>query len=147
MTNPCPLCRAEYPSGESCQERFDLCLALEFENPGTYGAVHHLTVICYMLQHNRYSREGWQQSRALLAEFVDQGRMPDQVRREFRKPFDNKQRTWSFTQGDRLAEFGRIIWTRTIADLHTDDPVQYCTDVRDWAKSILADTEFLFLKA
>ena len=73
MTGPCPLCHAEYPSGETCQERFERCLALEFENPGTYGAVHHLTVACYMLQHNRYSREGWLQARALLAEFVKQG--------------------------------------------------------------------------
>ena len=88
------------------------CLALEFENPGTYGAVHHLTVACYMLQHNRYSREGWLQARALLAEFVDQGANPDQVRREHRQAFNQQKRTWSFTRGDKLAEFDRIVWTQ-----------------------------------
>ena len=138
------MCHAEYPSGETCQERFECCLALEFENPGTYGAVHHLTVSCYMLQHNRYSRQGWLQTRALLAEFVNQGTSPHQVRREVRQAFDNKQRTWSFVHGERLAEFDRIIWSHTIADLHTGEPVQYCADALAWAESILADTQFLF---
>jgi hypothetical protein len=147
MTTQCPLCHAEYPSGETCQERFETCLALEFENPGTYGAVHHLTVACFMLQHNRYSREGWLQARALLAGFVDHGANPDRVRREHRQAMDGRQRTWSFTRCDKLAEFDRIVWTRTIADLHTGEPVRYCEDVQAWAESVLSDTEFLFLKA
>ncbi len=52
MTNKCPECGAELPPGERCEERFNLCLALEYENPAAYGRVHHLTVACYMLQHN-----------------------------------------------------------------------------------------------
>ena len=144
MTNPCPLCRAEYPSGETCQERFDCCLALEFENPGTYGAVHHLTVTCYMLQHNRYSREGWLQSRALLAEFVEQGHIRIRYAGSIARHLIISSAPGASPRGDRLAEFDRIIWTRTIADLHTEEPVQYCKDVRAWAESILADTEFLY---
>jgi hypothetical protein len=45
-------------------------MALEYENPSAYGAVHHLTVACYMLQHNAYSRDVWLEARKMLAQFI-----------------------------------------------------------------------------
>jgi hypothetical protein len=59
MSLKCPLCGGEFASIEQCRERFDLCMALEYQNPSAYGAVHHLSVVCYMLQHNAYSDEVW----------------------------------------------------------------------------------------
>jgi hypothetical protein len=58
----CPECGAP---NAACATRFDECLVLEFSNAG-YGAVHHLTVAAYMLQHSsKLTREGWLHMRGL----------------------------------------------------------------------------------
>ena len=141
MSQKCPLCGAEYPAGESCQDRFSRCMALEYENPAAYGAVHHLTVTCYMLQHNAYSREVWLEARKMLSQFIQGGVTPADMRKRNRSRFDNAHRAWSVTKGARLSEFETIVWSCTIADLRLDDPETYCSDVRLWAIRILSDTK------
>lgn len=140
MSQPCPHCGAEFPSGERCRDRFELCLAKEFENPTSYGAVHPLTVAGYMLQHNAYSREGWLGARELLVQFIHEGKTPLEVRAQNRRKLDSSQRKWSITKGERISTEG-LVWTRTIADVRLDNPEIYCADVELWAKSVLADTE------
>jgi len=144
MTHKCPQCGAEYTSDEGCRDRFDLCMALEYENPTAWGSVHHLTVACYMLQHNAYSREVWLEARKMLAQFIQGGITPSDVRKRNRSRFDSAHRAWSVTKGPKLAEFDAIVWSRTIADVRLDDPETYCSDVRLWAISVLRDTESLF---
>ncbi|APV45250.1 hypothetical protein Dform_01935 [Dehalogenimonas formicexedens] len=59
MTVVCHECGAELPAGLSCETYFHRALAWDFEDPAGAGAVHHLTVLCYFLQHpSRYSPEG-----------------------------------------------------------------------------------------
>ena len=141
MTNKCPQCGAEYAGGDDCGNRFNLCLAKEYENPAAFGAVHHLTVICYMLQHNAYSHASWLGARDLLRQFMQQGVTPAQARQRNRDHLDSSQRAWSITQGARFPQFASIPWTRTVADVRLDTPETYCADVRLWAASVLADTE------
>src|SRR5512147_1373320 len=63
----CPECGA---AETLCKERFDEFLVLEFTDAG-YGAVHHLTVATYMLQHSsKLTKEGWLHERELLKEFL-----------------------------------------------------------------------------
>jgi hypothetical protein len=143
MSLKCPLCGGEFTSVEQCRERFDLCMALEYENPAAYGAVHHLSVACYMLEHNAYSAEVWQEARNMLAGFIRDGITPEQVRRQNRSRFDSRHRSWSVTTGAKLPEFDSIVWSRTIADVRLDDPETYCKDVILWAEAVLADTESL----
>jgi hypothetical protein len=135
MSLKCPLCGGEFASVEQCRERFDLCMALEYENPAAYGAVHHLSVACYMLEHNAYSAEVWQEARNMLAGFIRDGITPEQVRRQSRSRFDSRHRSWSVTTGAKLPEFDSIVWTRTIAGVRLDDPETYCKDVMLWAES------------
>src|SRR5690349_4727001 len=123
MAYSCPQCGADFPAGETCEARFHLLLVREFENPA-YGAVHHFTVPCYMLQHNAYSRAGWLESRALLARFV-QGLPPAVAWQENRLQVDSGKRVWSFTRGDKLAEVDQLAWTRTIADVRLDTAEHY----------------------
>jgi hypothetical protein len=138
-----PQCGAEFPADEPCQQRFNRCMALEYENPTTFGAVHHLTVVCYMLQHNAYSRDAWLEARSMVARFIWDGVTPAEMRRQNRSRFDNGHRVWRVTRGAKLLEFDTIIWTRTIADVRLDDPKVYCADVTRWAASVLTDTELL----
>ncbi len=56
-------------------------MALEYENPIAWGAVHHLTVTCYMLQHNAYSGDVWLEARKMLAQFIQEGHFEAHLRR------------------------------------------------------------------
>jgi len=143
MTWKCPQCGAEYPSDEQCRDRFDLCMAMEYENPTAYGAVHHLSVACYMLQHNVYSRDVWLEARRMIAQFIQGGITPAEMRKQNRSRFDSGRRKWSVTKGAKLSEFDAIEWSRTIAEVRLDNPDIYCADVKLWAMSVLTDTKKL----
>ena len=143
MPYTCPLCGAIYPSGETCQARFEACLALEYENPTAYGAVHLLTVACYMLQHNLYSRRGWLETRQMLAQTLRLGTTPEEIRKEYQRRLDSGQRQWSVTKGEKLGEFDAIRWSCTIADVQLDSPERYVAAVRQWAISVLEVTDWI----
>jgi hypothetical protein len=140
MATSCVQCGAVFPVDEICQGRFDACLALEFTQPA-YGAVHHLTVPCYMLQHNAYSRAGWIEARKLLAKFVQDGWMPAQARRQARGVIDSGNRTWHVTKGDKLPGVESIAWSFTLAQVRLETADLYCADVLQWARSILTDSQ------
>ena len=158
------------PPNQTCQDLFHLCLALEFEQPSTYGAVHHLTVLCYYLQHNLYSPQGWLEGRRLLARFMLEGASPAELRRQEGPRLQSGQRSWRVTggpppsggdrpsgkntqgiknmpsgetmpSGEDLPGFESLTWSRSIADLHLDDPQTYSAGVQQWARSVLQDTQ------
>jgi hypothetical protein len=138
--NRCPVCGAEF-HGETCRERFERCLALDYEHPDSYGAVHHLVVACYMLQHNEYSRRGWLEARDLVTDAIRHGVTPADIRKRNRRSYDSGQRQWKLTRGEKMAGLDGIVWSRTIADVRLDNPDRYREDVVQWAESVRADTE------
>ncbi len=142
MPTTCPMCGAILPGGISCREIFDLSQLKEVEQPDYY-AVHHLSVLCYMLQHNIYSSSGWLGARDLLYQFVYRGLTPAVARRKNRKKLDSGKRDWNLTKGEKLPGVEVVKWTFTIADVRLDTAEHYCADVRRWAESVLADTEKL----
>jgi predicted trehalose synthase len=142
MATECPQCGARFESDETCEGWFQATQLIEFEQPAYY-AVHHLSVPAFMLQHNRYSREGWVCTRQLLAQFVGGDLTPGEALRHTRSMLAGGRRTWSFTRGPRLAEVEQIVWTRTVADVRADTPEHYCADVRAWAAAVLVDTAAL----
>ena len=121
MSFTCPHCGAVLPAGESCQDRFNLSQIKEMEQPAYY-IVHHLSVACYLLQHNDELT-------------------PAMARQRYGEKFDSGHRTWSVTRGAKLPGVENIAWTRTIADVRLDTAEGYCADVRRWAESVLADSE------
>jgi hypothetical protein len=136
----CAQCGANYASVETCQQRFEACLALEYENPTAYGAVHLLSVACYMLQHNLYSREGWLETRELVRLTISQEATTADIRKMNRDRLDSGVRKWSVTKGAKLAQFATIRWSRTIADIQLENPEGYVSDVKQWAISVVEDT-------
>ena len=68
----CPDCGAAIANGSTCRAMFDELLAHEYAFPASFGAVHHLTVAAYYLQHpHGHSRavvDGW---RTIIAESLD----------------------------------------------------------------------------
>lgn len=141
MSFDCAWCGAYYATADdTCDARFDLALAREFEDPA-YGIVHHLTVAAFMLQHNRYSHAGWLWTRSLLAAFVRDGLDPAEARRQHGTELDSGQRDWSITRGPAFEQFDQIAWTRTIAGVRFDNAADYCADIRAWAAAVVADSE------
>ena len=136
----CPECGA--PEAQ-CEPRYHECLNKEFTDAG-YGAVHHLTVATYMLQHSsKLTREGWLYERELLRSFIVENKPPAFIRKQNKDLVDNGKRKFKITSKDGLPKIARTTWTKTILDIRTENADVYCEDVTAWAKAALADSQEL----
>jgi len=140
----CPECGA---ADTLCQVRFDEFLVLEFTDPD-YGAVHHLTVATYMLQHSsKMSREGWRHERELLREFLVENKPPSFIRKQNKDLVDSGKRTFKFKSTDGKPVTDKTIWNKTILDVRTASAGVYCEDVTNWARSVLEEAETIAIRA
>ncbi len=136
----CPECGA---SEYLCKTRFDEFLVLEFTDAG-YGAVHHLTVTAYMLQHSsKLTRDGWLHMRQLLREFLVENKPPEHVRKQNRDLVDSGKRTFKIKSRDGLPVINKSAWTKTILDVRTENAEVYCADVTAWARAVLDEVQGL----
>ena len=124
-----------------CESRFDEFLVLEFTD-AAYGAVHHLTVAAYMLQHSsKMTREGWIHERELLREFLVENKPSAFIRKQKKDVVDSGKRTFKFKSKDGVPVINRSTWTKTILDVRTEDAEVYCMDVTAWARSALEEAD------
>jgi hypothetical protein len=134
----CPECGA---AETLCQIRFDEFLVLEFTD-AAYGAVHHLTVAAYMLQHSRrLTREGWLYERELLSEFLVENKPPSFIRKQNKDLVDNGKRKFKITSRDGLPVINKSKWANTILDGSIKNAEVYCADVTAWARSVFDEVE------
>jgi hypothetical protein len=134
----CPECGAP---DNLCQTRFDEFLILEFTDAG-YGAVHHLTVATYMVQHSsKMTREGWLYERDLLREFLVENKSPSLIRKQIKDTVDSGKRTFKFKSKDGVPVINKTMWTKTILDVRAENAEVYCEDVTVWARSVLEEAE------
>ncbi len=67
----CAECGGRLEEGKTCNDYFQQMLIWDFEDFTGAGAVHHLTVLCYHVQHPAtYSKKGLEDAKAFLTEFV-----------------------------------------------------------------------------
>ena len=136
----CPECGA---TDGLCQTRFDEFLILEFTDAG-YGAVHHLTVATFMIQHSsKMTREGWMYERELLKEFLIENKPPQLVRKQMKDTVDSGKRKFKIKSRDGLPVIYKTTWTKTILDVRVENAKDYCEDVTAWARSVLEDAQRL----
>ena len=134
----CPECGA---LETLCKARFDEILVLEFTE-ACFGAVHHLTVAAYMLQHSsKLTREGWLHMRGLLHEFLVENIPPEFIRKQNRDLVDSGKRTFKIASRDGLPVINKSTWTKTILDARAENAEVYCADVTAWARSALGEAE------
>lgn len=141
----CPDCGAPVAEGGSCRELFDQLLAYEYESPQSFGAVHHLTVAAYFLQHPRgYSRGAIDMWRIIVDESLDGVSTPADFLRRARGQYAGAVRvrepgaepppgwptSWPMTVADVVARDGKMV-----------DSERYTQRVRQWAASIRATLE------
>jgi hypothetical protein len=123
----------------NCVARFDSFLALEFGNPA-YGAVHHLTVATYMLQHSsKLTKKGWLEMRALLRAFLLENKPPAWIRKENKDKVDSGKRAFTIQSKTGARVIEKSAWTKTICDVRAETPEVYCVDVEMWARAALED--------
>jgi hypothetical protein len=134
----CPECGAP---AIACQARFDEFLAREFSDPD-YGAVHHLTVGAFMLQHSsRLSREGWLYERGVLRKFLTAGKSPADVIKEMKRFVDSGKRNFNISSRNSKPVIDKSTWSKTISDVDAENPGAYCRDITAWARSVLGEAE------
>ena len=134
----CPECGAP---DNLCQTRFDEFLILEFTDAG-YGAVHHLTVAAYMVQHSsKMTREGWLFERNLLREFLVENKPPAYIREQNKDVVDSGKRKFKIKSKTGLPVIDKTTWRKTILDVRAEKADVYCTDVTTWARSVLEESE------
>ncbi len=131
-----------------CREKYGEMLALEFEQPPVFGAVHHLTVICYNIQHpDSFTDEALAWMRSALRSVVEDNLSGPELLKRARGSFggDFKVKRRDARARDRHASVPcipeRARWSMTVADVRTASPEVYTGDIRAWAKSILKDLE------
>ena len=140
MTMTCPECGA---SDNLCQTRFDECLVLEFTDAG-YGAVHHLTVAAYMVQHSsKMTREGWLFERDLLKEFLVENKSPEYIRKQNKDVVDSGKRKFKIKSKTGLPVIDKTTWKKTILDVRAENAKVYRENITAWARSVLEEAEAL----
>jgi hypothetical protein len=136
----CPECGAP---DNLCKRRFDEFLVLEFTDAG-YGAVHHLTVAAYMIQHSsNMTREGWLFERNLLREFLIENKPPAYIRKQNKDLVDSGKRKFKIKSKTGLPVINKTSWKKTILDVRTENADVYCEDITAWARSVLEEAEEL----
>ena len=135
----CPSCGAPADEKDNwCRLAFEQCLVWDFTDPQA-GAVHHLTVLCYHLQHpHLYSRAGLENAKHLLAEFLIGQKSPQTIRQETREAVQSDVRQFkiSATDDDKASYQTPITWTFTAYDAMGDDMAGYPERVRHWAQTV-----------
>ena len=124
---------------QTCETYFHQMLFWEVEFPAYGAEVHHLTVLCYYLQHpSLYSPAGLNEAQHLLAEFVERGASPIEVRQRNQARVDSSRRDWKIkgTTASHGAYDALVQWTMTAADVVAGGSENYCDNVRAWSKSI-----------
>ncbi len=137
-TQICPECGAALPDGTTCETGFHQMLFWETENPANW-AVHHLTVLCYHLQHpSLYSSAGLEGGKQLLTAFVRDGISPADVRRTSRDKVNSSNRDWKITaRPDSKGAYAHPpAWTMRATDVVAGGSDFYCDSVREWAQSV-----------
>jgi hypothetical protein len=139
MKTACSDCGASLTEPDTCQSIFDSFLVLEFSDPA-YGAVHFLTVACYMIQHGRYSDAALAWIEKMLRAYLDEGLTSDQLRRQAAQDASQQARAWKVMRQPGERPLPKIAWAMTIADVAARNhaAASYCEAVRKWVRTTLA---------
>lgn len=134
----CAECGAVHEVGKTCEDDFHQMLFWEAEDPARV-VVHHLMVLCCHVQHpSLYSPDGLRLGLDLLAQFVDEGVAPQEVRHRNRQNVASKKRAFKIT-GTPQAQgaYDRAVgWTMTAATVTVGGGENYVENVRHWAQSM-----------
>ena len=76
--------------------------------------------------------------RDTLKQFLEHHRSPSEVRAANRQRVSSENRSWSLTKGPRLQLPVGFSWSQTILAVDDTTAAQYCQDIEQWARGVLA---------
>lgn len=133
----CAECGAPQIPGAECRTCFDALLAFEAERPEVFGAVHHLTVATFFLQHpSGYGPEALASWQEMLADALDGRARPAELQRRHARHFGGARRVSQ--PGTLPPSDWPHLWPMTVRDVF--DPLEppplpevYLARAREWA--------------
>jgi len=140
LTQRCNQCGATHDDGADCESCFHALLAYENERPAAFGAVHHLTVATYYLQHPAgYTYEALTHWRELVGKALNGARIRE-LRELSGRRFQGAKRVRE--PGSTPPAWWPAAWPVTIQDVFvpgtTVDVDIYVQRAREWATATLA---------
>lgn len=139
----CPECGTSWADGTTCEDNFHQLLFWEAERP-SLGVVHHLTVLCYHMQHpSLYSQDGLENAKGLLVSFVVKGLSTETVRKQNGAVVASDKRGWTVTaRPDSKGAYAHpVTWTMTARDVVAGGMDNYVENTTRWAGSVLASLQ------
>jgi hypothetical protein len=135
----CPECGATWTDDVTCETYFHEMLFWEQADLEHLGMVHHLMVLSFHMQHpSRYSSEALAWGKTALADFLERGVTPQQVRLRDRASLDSGARKHKIkgTPESHGAYAHPVAWTMSAGDVVAGGTESYVENVRAWAQSI-----------
>jgi hypothetical protein len=134
----CAECGSIWADGATCLDCFHALLAFENENPRAFGAVHHLTVACFYLQHpTGYATAALEMWQSLLADALDRGTRPAEFLRRASAKFEGATKARDPKAG--IPDGWPSSWPVTVRDVLTPDDRPaidaYIQRAMDWARA------------
>jgi len=142
LGNSCPECGAILTDELTCESVFNKFLALEFTDV-EYGAVHLLTVACYMIQHNQYSQEGLIWISQTLDDYLIKNIPVEKIRKQTSQAASREHRNWRIRAQKGKLHPVRIPWSMTIIDVASQyhDADSYRNLIKKWARTTLQEMQ------
>ena len=142
--NVCNECGAPVSKGNACKDYFEQMITWDFEDFTGAGTVHHLTVLCYNLQHpSNYSKRGLEDAKNFLKEFVVKKASFEEHDRRNRKRLSSSVRDWKIS-GTPEDHGGYTVipqWSIRTPDVTIGGKEGYEARVEKWAESVYKDLE------
>jgi len=139
LTQSCNDCHAVYDNGADCESCFHALLAYENERPAAFGAVHHITVATYYLQHPAgYTREALDHWREVIGRALG-GATIRELREFSGKAFEGSKRVRE--PGASPPDWWPSRWPLTVQSVFvpntTPEVDDYVDRAREWARSMI----------
>jgi hypothetical protein len=117
-------------------------IAWDFSDFAEVGQIHHLTVLCYYLQHpSHYSPQALQKAKNILKDVIEKNFSDKDIYQKESDVFSSDKRKWS-VEGTTTnhGEYGSDIhWKMTVYEVVKDGLDRYPENVKKWAHTIYED--------
>lgn len=135
----CAECGATSPEGKTCRDYLNNLITWDFEDFTGVGQIHHLTVVCFNLQHpSVYSAKGLEDAKCFLREYMGTNFSFAEHDARNRELLASDVRDWkiSGTPDDHGSYKMMPTWTMTAKDIVEGGLDNYVENVKKWSHSI-----------
>lgn len=136
----CTECGALLENVQECRVYLNEMIKWDFEDFNGVGKIHHLTVLCYNLQHpSVYSEKGLEDAKQSLQKFLHNPQAFKAHDESNRKKLASDIRDWKITgttedHGEYLI---KPCWTMSASDVLKGGLGVYMKNVEKWSQSVL----------